>query len=170
VDEQRTSPEFGPSGYLPERAARRARKIVLRAPLGLQWVIAALVAGVVLLAAGTVFLLRSGAPPGEPWVAVATVDEVGDARPDPQLDVLLVGAGGRIRAFIGAGDLTYCEPSNRLEAGDGRVWNVTGRGLGGTASLEEHPTLVQDGVLYLDPTRRVAGSASSSEPVEPTCR
>ncbi|MTV26636.1 hypothetical protein FTX61_14610 [Nitriliruptoraceae bacterium ZYF776] len=36
-DDPQQTPEFGPSGYLPERASKRARKIVLRAPLGLQW-------------------------------------------------------------------------------------------------------------------------------------
>lgn len=169
MDDQRTEPDFGPSGYLPERAARRARKIVLRAPLGMQWVVAALVAGVVVVVAGTAFLVRSGAPPGPPWVEVAAVDEVGDAGLDRDLGLLLVGAGGRIRAFADAEDVTYCEPSNRLEAADGRVWSLTGRGLGGAASLTEHPTLVQDGVLYVDPSRLSDGPTPSPDAAEPAC-
>jgi hypothetical protein len=51
-----------------------------------------------------------------------------------------VAAGGRVRAFAEADDVRYCAASNRLEADDGRVWSLTGRGFGGVASLEEHPT------------------------------
>jgi hypothetical protein len=170
VDDQGTKPEFGPSGYLPERAAKRARKIVLRAPLGVQWIVAALVAGLVVVVAGALFLVRSSAPPGAPWVEVADVEEVGDSLVLQDLDVLLVGAGGRIRAFADATDVGYCEPSNRLEAPDGRVWNLTGRGLGGTASLVEHPTLVQDGRLYVDPSRLADGPTPTDEPAEAACR
>ena len=163
------SPEFGPSGYLPARAAQRARKIVLRAPLGAQWIIGAVVAGLVVVVAGVWFLVTSGDPPPDPWVAAGEVDDVGEAAHDPDLDALLVGAGGRIRAFADAADVTYCAASNQLEAPDGRVWSLTGRGLGGAASLEEHPTLVQDGVLYVDPTRTQPGPSPSDEPAEPAC-
>lgn len=93
-------PDYGPRGYLPERAARRARKIVLRAPLGLQWVVASVVAGLVVLAVGIVFLLRAGGPPSEPFRAVGPLDAVGDARLLAAHDTLLVGAAGRVRAFV----------------------------------------------------------------------
>ncbi|HUG87123.1 MAG TPA: hypothetical protein VMM13_21320, partial [Euzebya sp.] len=43
-------PEFGPGGYLPARAAQRARKIVLREQMGLHWAVAAVVAGLLILA------------------------------------------------------------------------------------------------------------------------
>jgi hypothetical protein len=162
-------PEFGPSGYLPDRAAKRARKIVLRAPLGLQWVVASLVAGAVVLVAG-VLLLTGDDAPGDPWVAVGPVERVGTVSVDEELDVVLVG-GGRIRAFADARtlDLAYCEASRRLESPDGEVWSLTGRGLGGTPSLEEHPTVVRDGTLYLDPTRTTPAPPPSEEPVEPAC-
>ena len=162
-------PDFGPSGYLPDRAAQRARKIVLRAPLGIQWVIASLVAGVVVAVAGVWFLVASGGPPPEPWVAAGEVAALDAAVHDPQLDALLVTTGGRIRAFADADDVGYCADSNRLEAADGRVWSLTGRGLGGAASLEEHPTLVQDGVVYVDPSRTRPGPTPSDEPAEPGC-
>jgi hypothetical protein len=163
-------PSFGPSGFLPERAAKRARKIVLRAPLGMQWIVASLLAGVVVVVAGVLFLQRSSEPPPAPWAPVGTVDELGAAQVVEDHDVLLVAAGGRVRAFAGADDVAYCEASNRLEAADGRVWLLTGRGLAGVPSLSEHPTLVQDGVVYLDPTRTAAGPTPSSDPAEPACR
>ena len=50
-------PEFGPRGYLPPRASKRARKIVLRAPMSLAWVIAPLVIGVILLIVGWIYFL-----------------------------------------------------------------------------------------------------------------
>ena len=162
-------PEFGPSGYLPERASKRARKIVLRAPLGLQWVIAAVVSGVAVVIAGVLFLQQRPAAPTDPWVPVATVEEVGDARSVDDLDVLLVGTGGRVRAFADAAGIAYCPASNRLETADGQVWNLAGRGLEGTPSLDEHPTAVHDGEVYLDPTRTVPGPTPLSDPVDRGC-
>lgn len=162
-------PDFGPSGYLPDRAARRARKIVLRAPLGLQWVVASVLAGVVVIVAGVLFLVRSGDPPPAPWQDVGALQDIGEARVEHNLDVLLVGAGGRVRAFADATDVVYCPASNRLESADG-VWALTGRGLGGVASLREHPTLVHDGRVYVDVTQTFPGPPPSDEPETPRCR
>jgi hypothetical protein len=161
--------EFGPSGYLPERASKRARKIVLRSPLGLQWVVASLVAGVVVVVAGVLFLQRSGAPPAEPWTPVAEVADIGRARAAEDPGVLLVPGAGRLRAFAIDGDISYCEPTNRLESSDGQVWSLTGRGLGGAPSLDEHPTRIQDGTVYVDPTVRAPGPDASNEAAEPGC-
>ncbi len=164
--------EFGPSGYLPERASKRARKIVLRAPLGAQWMIAAMVAGVVVVIAGIVFLQQSSGAPDDPWVPtteVAAIEGATVTEVTGEGGVLLVTGAGRVRAFADAGELTYCQPTNRLESADGDVWTLTGRGLGGAASLEEHPTLIHDGFVYLDPTRILPGPDASSEPAEPGC-
>ena len=162
-------PEFGPSGYLPPRAAQRARKIVLRAPLGLQWVVGSLVVGVVVIGAGLLWLVGDDAP-DEPWVAVGSVTEVGATAEPDGLDVLLVG-NGRVRAFADAGErgAAYCPASRRLESPEGGVWSLTGRGLGGTPSLREHPTRIHDGLLYVDPTATMDAPAPSSEAVEPAC-
>lgn len=163
-------PEFGPSGYLPERAAKRARKIVLRAPLGLQWVIASLLAGVVVLVAGVVFLQTRDSAPPEPFVAVGDVQELPATRYDPDLDALIVTVTGRVRAFAGAQDVDHCAANNRLEAADGTgIWSLTGRGLDGTPSLDEHPTLVTGGVLYVDPTRTVPAPPPDDEPAARGC-
>lgn len=162
-------PEFGPSGYLPERASKRARKIVLRAPLGLQWMVAALVAGLVVVVAGVLFLQGGDAPPPEPWIALAPVTSIGDALHDTELAALAVGAAGRIRVFADASEVDYCAASNRLEAPDGRVWSLTGRAFANGTSLEEYPSIVHDETLYVDPTRTVAGPAASGDFVEPAC-
>ena len=161
-------PEFGPSGYLPERASKRARKIVLRAPLGMQWIVASLLAGLLVLVAGVLYLQRRDDPPPPPWTAVGEVDALADSQSIGDLDALLVAAGGRVRAFAGADEVAYCDASNRLEDGT-RVWSLTGRGLGGAPSLGEHPTLVHDGTVYVDPSRIVEGPAPSTESVDPAC-
>jgi hypothetical protein len=49
---------------------------VLRAPLGLQWVVASLVAGVVVLVAGLLLLDRAASPPGAPWEPLGPVEEL----------------------------------------------------------------------------------------------
>ncbi len=162
--------EFGPSGYLPERASKRARKIVLRAPLGLQWIVASAVAGLVVLVAGVWYLQTRDRPPPEPWVAVAEVEDLEVSAYDPDLEALVVAATGRVRVFAGAADVAYCAESNRLEAADGDgIWSLTGRGLDGTPSLEEHPAQVSAGTLYVDPTVTSSAPSPSDEPAERGC-
>lgn len=171
-DDSTERPDFGPGGYLPERASKRARKIVLRAPLGLQWVVASVVAGVAVLIAGAVFLTSSGDPPGAPFVEVGELAAIGDAATLEVGDerVLVVTAAGRVRAFAEAEGVVFCAPARQLENADGRVWSLTGRGLGGGASLDEHPVVVVDGQLYLDPSRTVAGPAPTDEAAAPACQ
>lgn len=165
-------PEFGPEGYLPERAARRARKIVLRAPLGLQWVIGAIVVGLIVVVVGVVFLTSAGDPPGEPYVEIGPVEALRPARFDEQRGVLFLAASGPVRAFVIPGDTTtpvWCPDSGHLETPDGRVWSPTGRALDGGPSLAEHPTLVVDGVVYLDQTRQLPAPPPEDRDVEPAC-
>lgn len=165
-------PDFGPSGYLPERASKRARKIVLRAPLGMQWVWAAIAAGAVVLVAGVLFLSRADDAPPAPFRSLGPVAEVenGEVRRVDGTPVLLVTEGGRPRAFDVAGMdevPRFCPASRRLEA-PGRVWSLTGRGLG-TPSLQEFPTLVSDGELYVDPSTSERAAPAREEPEQPAC-
>lgn len=164
-------PEFGPGGYLPERAAKRARKIVLRAPLGLQWVIGAVVVGIIVVAVGVFYLTTLGSPPGEPYVEIGPVDALRPARFDEERSVLFLAASGPVRAFIVPEGTrpVWCVQSGRLESTSGRVWSPTGRALDGGDSLAEHPTLVVDGVVYLDPTRRLDPPAPEDRGVTPAC-
>jgi hypothetical protein len=164
-----TRPEFGPGGYLPDRAARRARKIILRAPLGLQWVVASLVAGAVLLVAGVLLLGRGAAPPPAPWVSLGPLSALGTSSVDPGSGLLVVNVGGRLRAFDAPQGVAYCAPSNRLEHPDGRVWALTGRGYATTPSLVPVPTLTVSGQAYLDPTARGEPLAPLEDPATPGC-
>lgn len=166
----RPAPTFGPRGYLPERAARRARKIVLRAPLGLHWVVATLLAGALVLVAGLVFLRSAGAPPGPPFVAVGEVEAVGDARLLDDPAVLLVGAGGRVRAIaVEQTGARLCPASRRLESPDGRVWDLGGRALDGGASLAAHPAVVHAGTVYVDPMTRLPAPETRDRGVTAAC-
>jgi len=159
--------EFGPSGYLPPKASARARKIVLRAPLGIQWVIGAVVAGIVVVVAGVLWLSQSG-PPEAPFVATVAVTQVGDSVVLDDLDALAVTAGGPVVVFAQATDLALCEANGRVEGRDG-VWSAsTGRGFG-TESLARHPTVVHDGILYVDPTTTTPGPTASSTVEAPAC-
>lgn len=171
-------PEFGPGGYLPQRAAKRARKIVLRAPMGMHWIWGAVAVGVAVLIVGIVFLSTAGGPPGAPYVVLADVDDVREgplpestsSASDGGVEYLSTSAG-RLRLFHvepEAWPLAWCEASRRLE-GRGGVWSPTGRGLGGAASLAEHPTVIVDGVVYWDPSTTLPGPVSDPGAVARAC-
>ncbi len=178
MDEQRDAPadepEFGPGGYLPDRASRRARKIVLRAPMGIQWVIGSLVVGLVVVVAG--WLALRDTTPQAPYVEVpsavaAAPGGVATWTPDgADGEVLVVTSSNRPRAFAwdGGEPPVLCEASGLLEAPEG-AWRLTGRGLGGTPSLAEHPVVVDDGVLYVDPTTTIEAPAPDDAPAETGC-
>ncbi len=167
-------PDFGPGGYLPDRASRRARKIVLRAPMGIQWVIGSLVVGVVVVVAG--WLALRDTTPQAPYVEVpaAVVDApegVAIWRPDGTSGEVLVVTGSnrpRVFAWEGTEPPVLCSESGLLEA-PGGAWRLTGRGLGGTPSLSEHPLVVDDGVLYVDPTTTIEAPAPDPDPAPTAC-
>lgn len=174
--ESGSGPEYGPGGYLPERAAKRARKIVLREQMGLGWPIAALVAGIVLVGLGVVYLLAGTAPPSEPFVAAGPIDEI-DPRGAATLEVggaqvVVVRAGGGVRAFAHPGvPVRYCPASGRLESPEaGMVWTPDGRLTGGDGqSLPGLPAQVHDGELYIDPTSPLPAPAPRARGEQPEC-
>lgn len=168
-------PEFGPRGYVPPQAAKRARKIVLREPMGLGWPVAAVVAGVLLVLLGVVFLLTRTGPPGAPFEPVAEVADV-DPRgavvvPAGSGEVLIVRAGGPVRAFAAPGsEVAYCRASRRLESDAGTVWSVDGRHLGGPGrSLTPLPSQVHDGTLYVNVTEPLTAPPAATVGAEPAC-
>lgn len=171
---RRHDAEFGPGGYLPRRAADRARKIVLRERMALSWPIAALVAGLIVLGAGTAFLLRGG-PPDAPFVAVtelqALADDQAEVVPAEGGDLLVVRAGGAIHAFVAPDRaVRWCARAQRLEGVDGAVWQVDGRRVGGDApSLRPVPTAVHSGVVYAAVQRAAAPPPPADRGETPAC-
>lgn len=165
------APDFGPGGYLPDRASRRARKIILRAPMGIQWVIGALVVGVVVVVAGWL-ALRDPAPTA-PFVEVPGVIGESTITHLPDHDLIATDAGGRPRAFVWADPdqaLVYCEESGLLEADDGRAWRVTGRGVNGTPSLLPYRTTIHDGAFHVDPSTTLEPLAPDPTRIETACQ
>lgn len=178
VDEQNAAdeaPEFGPGGYLPDRASRRARKIVLRAPMGIQWVIGSLVVGLVVAVAGWIALRDT--TPSAPFVQVPVelLEAPGGVAlwspPGAADETLVVTVDNRTRVFAWPGDElpAVCEESGLLEAADGTAWRLTGRGLGGTPSLAEHPLVVDDGVVHADPTTTLEPVTPDPDPPATAC-
>jgi hypothetical protein len=151
----------GRVAYLPPRAAR-ARKLILRSQLGRGWIVASALFGVVILAAGVLFLARAGHP-GPPWVRVAavsalptgTVTEVAG----PSGQVVVVDRRDGLRAFLGppgrcpvvAAGGGFARPCT------GQRWDAAGatagRPAGGSAPppLRQVPASVAGGALYVDP-------------------
>jgi hypothetical protein len=92
----------GRVAYLPPRAAK-ARKLILRSQLGRAWIVGAALFGVVILAAGVLFLARQGRP-GPPWVRVAPVAALPAGAvtetAGPAGQVVVVDRRGGLRAFL----------------------------------------------------------------------
>ena len=170
-----TDPEFGPSGYLPARAARRARKIVLRERMGLHWPVGAVIAGVAILAVVIPAVLSTTGGPEAPFVSVGPLEAVAaDGASLVSLDgqeILLVRGGGILVAVAdppeGAG---YCPASRRIESPDGGVWTVQGRRVGGGGpSLSVLPSLAYEGDVWVDPTTPAPAADPAPGQVEPAC-
>ncbi|HEX9890333.1 MAG TPA: hypothetical protein VGA69_12690 [Nitriliruptorales bacterium] len=164
------APEFGPGGYLPPRAAGRARKIVLRAELGIQWVIASVVAGIVLLVVGALWWRSTSALPDR-YVRVVEAALVEPSA--AHQGHFAVRAGGRIRVFEQVDpSLMLCLAPGWLEArvgGEVRIWSVTGRALDGGAPLAEYHARIVDGVVYADTSAPFPAPAGTDRGVEPAC-
>lgn len=175
MSEPEERPAFGPRGYVPPQAAKRARKIVLREPMGLGWPIAAVTAGVLLGLLGLFYLLTQTGPPGAPFAAAGplrAVDPRGTAvlRTDAA-PVLVVRAGGGVRAFLAPSEtVAYCDASKRLEGSDGSVWTVDGRLTGGPGpSLAPIPAQVYDGTVYADPSHPADPPPPAPAGASPAC-
>ena len=152
----------GRVAYLPPRAAR-ARKLILRSQLGRGWIVASALFGVVILAAGVLFLTRAGHP-GPPWVRVAAVPDlpagtVAEAA-GPSGQVVVVDRRDGLRAFLGppgpcpvaAAGGGFARPCT------GQRWDAAGTptagGAGGQPApppLRRVPTALAGGALYVDP-------------------
>lgn len=164
-------PDAGPRGYLPERAAKRARKIVLREQMGLGWPVAAVLAGLLLAGLGLLFLMTRAGPPGAPYRDLGALEDV-----DPRgaalvgegaATALVVRAGGGVRVYEPpSAGVAYCAASDALEArSTGQVWDLRGRLIGGDgASLRPLPAQVHAGRLWIDVTH--PGPPPAPDPAE----
>lgn len=156
-EEQLSGPEFGPGGYLPPKASKRARKIVLREQMGFGWPLAAVGASLLVLIAGGAFLYLSTRPPSEPFLPVQLLAEVpadgiayGSTVDPPAAQAVLVRADGPLRAFQAEGEIQWCPESRRLETADA-AWTSDGRLVFGEGeSLQPLRSVVYDGVIYVD--------------------
>jgi len=148
--------------YLPPKAAR-ARKLILRSQLGRGWIVAAALFGVVILAAGVLFLARAGRP-GAPWTQVAPVSSLADGAvtevTGPAGQVVVVDRRGPLRAFLAPPG-----PCPMRAAGGGfarpcagQRWDASGSpasdlrdGQEAPPPLRQVPAAVAGGDLYVDP-------------------
>jgi hypothetical protein len=151
--------------YLPPRAAK-ARKLILRSQLGRGWIVAAALFGVVILAAGTLFLARAGRP-GPPWARVGPLSSLADGAvaevPGPAGatgQVVVADRRGPLRVFLappgpcpvraaGSGFARPCA---------GQRWDAEGSpaselrdGQEAPPPLRQVPATVAGGDLYVDP-------------------
>jgi hypothetical protein len=152
----------GRVAYLPPKAAR-ARKLILRSQLGRGWIVAAALFGVVILAAGALFLARAGRP-GAPWIRVAPVSSLADGAvtevAGPAGQVVVADRRGPLRAF-----LALPGPCPMRAAGGGfarpcagQRWDASGSpaselrdGQEAPPPLRQVPAAVAGGDLYVDP-------------------
>ncbi len=173
-----SGPDYGPRGYLPARAAQRARKIVLREQMGIGWPLAAVVAAVVVLGAGVWFLSSAGRTPGPPFFRLAQVQAipVNSSRtlrqPGSDVRYLVVRTPAAVRVFEDPRlDVGWCAASGRLEGARGRVWTADGALVGGGGdSLRPLRTTVHGGAIYVDDTTDVPRPPPQPRGEEPACR
>lgn len=168
--------EFGPGGYLPQRAATRARKIVLREQMGFGWPLAAIAASLLVVAAGVFYVVSTNRPPAEPFVEVAPLAAVpvggGASLSAGGEEVFVLRADGLMRAFATpAGEtLRWCEDSRQIESAQGQVWAPDGRQIGdGNASLAPLRSTVFKGVIYVDPTQPLPAPPPRPQGSAPAC-
>ncbi len=128
--------------YLPPRAGK-ARKLILRSQLGLPWMLAAILFGLVILVAGTLFLVKGGRP-GAPWQRVAPVTRFAD--------------GAVSQAPLRASCPVVGTPTGFARPCVQQAWDQSGEPLGSHGlrtpppRLRAVPATVAKGDLYVNPS------------------
>jgi hypothetical protein len=156
-------PETGERyGYLPRKAANR--KLVIRAQLGLPWVLAALGAALLVLVAGAAFFLSRPDEPGGAY------ESQGELKAYPEQAVLpLRDRSGWLDRRTGlaavAGPVSFCPADGGWVAPNGARYDAQGRSESGEG-LTLWAVRAAGGKVYVDRTRstRVTGQA---EPLPP---
>ena len=158
-------PETGERyGYLPRRAADR--KLVIRAQLGLPWVLAALAAAAVLLVAAVAFVALRPARPGRPYVDQGPLA----AYPEQAVTPLRDRSGWldrRAGLAVVAGPVAFCPADGGWVGEGGRRYDAEGRTDTGNG-LTLWAVRAASGHVYVDPTRStvVTGQAEPLPPCE----
>lgn len=171
-----SGPEFGPGGYLPPKASKRARKIVLREQMGFGWPIAALAAAIIVAVAGGAFLFVSTRAPGPPFVAMGPLTDVEPGSAEfiqsghAGLGAFVVRAGGSVRAFRPEpGDIAWCSQSGRIENAT-LAWSADGRLVHGDGeSLTPLRSAVHGGLIYVDTSTDLAPPPADPGGEPPVC-
>jgi len=158
-------PETGERyGYLPRRAANR--KLVIRAQLGLPWVLAALGAALLVLVAGLAFFLSRPSEPGGSYVSQGALKSYPEQATSPLRD----GSGWldrRTGLAAVAGPVSFCPADGGWVGPDGRRYDEDGRSDSGEG-LTLWAVRAAGGKVYVDRTRstRVTGPAEPLAPCE----
>lgn len=158
-------PETGERyGYLPRKAANR--KLVIRAQLGLPWVLAALVAAALVLVAGAAFFLSRPDEPG------GTYESQGELRAYPEQAVSpLRDKSGWLDRRTGlaavAGPIAFCPADGGWVGPGGERYDADGRSDSG-AGLTLWAVRAAGGKVYVDSRNavRVNGQAEPLPPCE----
>lgn len=142
-------PETGERyGYLPRKAA--SRKLVIRAQLGLPWVLAALGAAALVLLAGALFFLSRPDRPGRPYVDQGRLDTYPEKAVTPLRD-----RSGWLDRRSGlaavAGGVAFCDDDGGWVGRDGKRYDADGRADDGRG-LVLWAVRAAAGHVYVDPT------------------
>jgi hypothetical protein len=156
-------PETGERyGYLPRKAA--SRKLIIRAQLGLPWVLAALAAAAVLAVAAAVFVLSRPDRPGKPYVDQGALRGYPEQAVQPLRD-----RSGWLDRRTGlaavAGPVAFCPADGGWVGEGGKRFDAEGRADDGHG-LALWAVKAASGHVYVDPTRTVVISGQT-EPLPP---
>jgi hypothetical protein len=156
-------PETGQRyGYLPRKAADR--KLIIRAQLGLPWVLAALAAAALLAVAAGAFVLSRPGHPGAPYVDEGPLS----AYPEQAVHPLRNGLGWldrRTGLAAVAGPVAFCPADGGWVGADGTRYDADGRSDGGNG-LALYAVKAASGHVWVDPTSKITVTGQS-EPLPP---
>jgi len=156
-------PETGERyGYLPRKAANR--KLIIRAQLGLPWVLAALGAAALLAVAAVAFVLTRPNVPGRPYRDEGRLSDYPeqDVRPLPDGQGWIDRRTG-LTAIAGA--VSFCPADGGWVGPDSRRYDAEGRSDSGDG-LTLWAVRAASGRVYVDRTKTIQ-VGGQSEPLPP---
>jgi hypothetical protein len=156
-------PETGERyGYLPRKAA--SRKLVIRAQLGLPWVLAALAAAALLAVAAVAFVVTKPTHPGRPYVDEGRLSDY----PEQAVAPLRDGTGWvdrRAGLAAVAGPVAFCPADGGWVGADGTRYDADGR-TDAARGLTLWAVRAASGHVYVDRTHATTVEGQT-EPLAP---